>query len=57
MRAKEQSRLQARVAPEIRKSLKLFCAQNDLTIQQAVELAIKKMCCVNSKEKRVSDVK
>lgn len=51
MKTKEQARIQTRVDQEIKRALKLYCAQNDLTIEQGIELAIQTLCQQKAKQK------
>lgn len=53
MKTKEQARLQARVDPETRKALKLYCVHNDVTIEQAIELAVQMLCKTKTKKNEV----
>lgn len=43
MTKRNEERLEVRIPKELRRSLRVFCARNDLTLREGVELAISRM--------------
>lgn len=43
MQTAKLERLETRIKKDLKKSLRLFCAMNDMTIQDGVELALKQL--------------
>ncbi|CAB5195091.1 hypothetical protein UFOVP178_56 [uncultured Caudovirales phage] len=50
MKTTDLARLETRVKPEVKKSLRVYCAHHGLTIREAVEMAVTKMCKPAKKE-------
>lgn len=50
-------RLETRIKKDLKKSLRMFCAMNDMTIQDSVEMALSQLLTDKSKASTVSAVK
>lgn len=44
MKTKEMARLETRVKPDLKKLLRVYCANHGITIQEGVELAVLRLC-------------
>lgn len=50
-------RLETRIKKDLKKSLRMFCAMNDLTIQDSVEMALSRLLSDKVKANTTSTVK
>lgn len=50
-------RLETRIKKDLKKSLRMFCAMNDLTIQDSVEMALSRLLSDKAKSNTPSTVK
>lgn len=50
-------RLETRIKKDLKKSLRMFCAMNDMTIQDSVEMALSQLLTDKSKASTVSAIK
>lgn len=50
MQTAKLERLETRIKKDLKKSLRLFCAMNDMTIQDGVELALKQLLSEKSNQ-------
>lgn len=50
-------RLETRIKKDLKKSLRMFCAMNDMTIQDSVEMALSQLLTDKSEASTVSAVK
>ena len=50
-------RLETRIKKDLKKSLRMFCAMNDLTIQDSVEMALSRLLSDKVKANTTSTIK
>lgn len=44
MRTADLARLETRIKPEVKKALRVYCANHGITIREGVEIAVSKLC-------------